>query len=98
MDEIAEIYAMAEVKVLLPDQSPPIAYFHQNPALASKLATEVEQSNDPALLSAVGATLEYLYMFSEGGDRFVHLEGPEPIQKKGFNLMRRAIDIDPTNP
>jgi predicted Zn-dependent protease len=87
MDEIAQLYAMAEVKVLLPGQDLPfIDYFVRGPALASRLANELEQSRDPALLSAVGSTMAYIFIEKEA------------IQKKALNLMQRAINIDPANP
>jgi hypothetical protein len=86
MDEIANIYEMADVKRLLAGQPSAFDYFIQSPTLVSKLSNELERSRDPALLAAVGSTMAYIFMENEA------------IQKRALDLMQRAIDIDPANP
>ena len=61
-----------------------------SPELALQLRNQIESSTDPALLSAVG---DQLVQVSSYPGHIV-----KAIRDQGFDLLQRAVDLDPTNP
>jgi TonB family protein len=84
---IAEVYVVAEMALLRPNEKFVVDSIPQKPELAAKLNEELEASDDPALLSRIGTMLSSINPGSLARQ-----------QQRGLDLIQRAIDLDPSNP
>src|SRR5581483_6406880 len=84
---IAAIYEAAEIALLRPNDHLAIDLMEQTPEVASKLDGELQESDDPALLSHVGSMLASTNFSNRPNQR-----------QRAIELIQRAIDIDPANP
>ncbi|HLH02093.1 MAG TPA: TonB family protein [Bryobacteraceae bacterium] len=82
-------YAMASIYVEAFVSAIPhsLTKSHMTPDLAAQLRNELDSSTDTSLLSTVGTHLVQIGTHSY----------PE-LKAKGFDLLQRAIDLDPANP
>ncbi len=86
-DAIDRIYAAAEIERVI--STPFILGVYVSPDLATELDTQLESSNDPALLSRVGSlVITSTFNFH---DRAYLLQ-------RGSELIQKAIALDPANP
>jgi TonB family protein len=82
---IAVLFAAAEMQPLSSD-TVRINAIQMNPDAGARLRAELAQSNDPALLAATGQVLVQINNRNE------------KQTQRGFELIQRAIQLDPGNP